>query len=170
MLLKIQNKVVAKENFSPKLLRPRRHKKSLLQSLFPPFLKFRSGMNHELAKDLSLALYGIYPNGAGADKDHSKDYAAFVLNTHFYFIQDDLLKEAIAAVSAEYAPQDGEMGIVSMLKRELLVQFGKSPESNWKTILRLGVESLNNGRKDHPKLLEALENLKQTDKDRLVKS
>ena len=170
MLLKVQNKIVAKENFSPKLLRPRRVKKTLLESLFPPFKIFKSGMNHELAKDLSLALYGIYPNGAGADKDHSKDYAAYVLNTHFYFIPNDLLKEAIASVSSEYAPQDGEMGIVTMMKRELLVQFGKNPDSNWKTILRLGMESLNNGRKDHPRLLEALENLKQTDKDRLVKS
>ena len=169
MLLKVQNKVVAKENFSPKLLRPRRVKKTLLESLFPPFKIFKSGMNHELAKDLSLALYGIYPNGAGADKDHSKDYAAFVLNTHFYFIPDDLLKEAIASVSSEYAPQDGEMGIVTMMKRELLVQFGKNPDSNWKTILRLGVESLSNGRKDHPRLLEALENLKVADKEKLLK-
>lgn len=169
MLLKVQNKVVAKENFSPKLLRPRRVKKTLLESLFPPFKIFKSGMNHELAKDLSLALYGIYPNGAGADKDHSKDYAAFVLNTHFYFIPDDLLKEAIASVSSEYAPQDGEIGIVTMMKRELLVQFGKNPDSNWKTILRLGMESLNNGRKDHPRLLEALENLKVADKEKLLK-
>lgn len=169
MLLKVQNKVVAKENFSPKLLRPRRVKKTLLESLFPPFKIFKSGMNHELAKDLSLALYGIYPNGAGADKDHSKDYAAYVLNTHFYFIPNDLLKEAIASVSSEYAPQDGEMGIVTMMKRELLVQFGKNPDSNWKTILRLGMESLNNGRKDHPKLLEALENLKVADKEKLLK-
>ena len=168
MLLKVQ-KVVAKENFSPKLLRPRRVKKTLLESLFPPFKIFKSGMNHELAKDLSLALYGIYPNGAGADKDHSRDYAAFVLNTHFYFIPDDLLKEAIASVSSEYAPQDGEMGIVTMMKRELLVQFGKNPDSNWKTILRLGVESLNNGRKDHPRLLESLNNLKVADKEKLLK-
>lgn len=169
MLLKVQNKIVAKENFSPKLLRPRRVKKTLLESLFPPFKIFKSGMNHELAKDLSLALYGIYPNGAGADKDHSKDYAAYVLNTHFYFIPNDLLKEAIASVSSEYAPQDGEMGIVTMMKRELLVQFGKNPDSNWKTILRLGMESLNNGRKDHPRLLEALENLKVADKEKLLK-
>lgn len=169
MLLKVQNKVVAKENFSPKLLRPRRVKKTLLESLFPPFKIFKSGMNHELAKDLSLALYGIYPNGAGADKDHSKDYAAYVLNTHFYFIPNDLLEEAIASVSSEYAPQDGEMGIVTMMKRELLVQFGKNPDSNWKTILRLGMESLNNGRKDHPRLLEALENLKVADKEKLLK-
>ena len=118
---------------------------------------------------MSLALYGIYPNGAGADKDHSKDYAAYVLNTHFYFIPNDLLKEAIASVSSEYAPQDGEMGIVTMMKRELLVQFGKNPDSNWKTILRLGMESLNNGRKDHPRLLEALENLKVADKEKLLK-
>lgn len=170
MILKVQNNFVARENYSPKLRSPRRPKKSLLQSLFPPFKIFKSGMKHERAKDLALVLYGLYPNGAGADQKHSEDYAAFVLQTHFYFIQDDLLKEAIANVSDEYAPQDGEMGIVSMLKRELLVQFGKNPDSNWKTILRLGVESLSNGRKDHPKLLEALENLKQTDKDRLVKS
>ena len=169
MLLKVQNKVVAKDNFSPKLLRPRRVKKTLLESLFPPFKIFKSGMKHDRAKDLALVLYGIYPNGAGADQKHSEDYAAFVLNTHFYFIPNDLLKEAIASVSSEYAPQDGEMGIVTMMKRELLIQFGKNPDSNWKTILRLGVESLNNGRKDHPRLLEALENLKVADKEKLLK-
>lgn len=170
MLLAIKKPLV-KENVSFKLVRPKKaKKKSFLVSLFPPFKIFKSGMKHDRAKDLALVLYGIYPNGAGADQKHSEDYAAFVLQTHFYFIPNDLLEEAIANVSSEYAPQDGEMGIVTMMKRELLVQFGKDPDSNWKTILRLGVESLNNGRKDHPRLLEALGNMKQTDKERLVKS
>lgn len=168
MLLQINKKLLAKDNFAAKLVRPKRVKKTLFACLFPPFYAklFKVGMSHPQQKDLALVLYGLYPNGAGADQKHSEDFAAFVLNTYFYFVPEKTLKPAIAGVLESYAPQDGEIGIIEMLRKKLLLEFGINEEWNWNKAMQLGLKSLNNGRNFSPQFLEALENLKDTDKKR----
>lgn len=168
MLIEIKKITVAQESFASKLLRPKKAKKPLLSILFPPYVNkfFKSGMAHPQQKDLALVLYGIYPNGAGADQKHSEDFAAFVLNTCFYFVPEKTLQAAITGVLESYAPQDGELGIIEMLRKKLLVEFGISEEWNWHKAMQLGLKNLNNGRDFSPQFLEALENLKEADKRR----
>lgn len=125
-------------------------------------------MDHPQAKDLAFVLYGLYPNGAGADQKHSEDFAAYVLNKFFYFVPKPNLENAISSILESYAPQDGELGIIEMLRKKLLVEFGISEEWNWHKAMQLGLKSLNNGRNFSPQFLEALENLTATDKKRYM--
>ena len=170
MILKVHKNSLVKENVVAKLLRPKKAKKPLLSVLFPPYFNkfFKSGMSHPQQKDLALVLYGLYPNGAGADQEHSEDFAAFVLNTYFYFVPEAILKPAIAGVLESYAPQDGEVGIIEMLRKKLLFEFGISEEWNWNKAMQLGLKSLNNGKNFSPEFLDALENLKETDKKKYL--